>query len=142
MLASVVSSCKQEHRSAVFLRCIRLIPTHQRNLVKPLIELFERPLPGAKVYANGMPATVIDIKQGHSFVYIQTAKNTKEKRGAQVKNSSSKISEPQNTWIENASIRAPIAQHIEFDDGSWLDYKIAPNAVSYTHLTLPTIYSV
>ena len=70
VLASVVSSCKQEHRSAVFLRCIRLIPTHQRNLVKPLIELFERPLPGAKVYANGMPATVIDIKQGHSLSLI------------------------------------------------------------------------
>lgn len=130
VLASVVSSCKQEHRSAVFLRCIRLIPTHQRNLVKPLIELFERPLPGAKVYANGMPATVIDIKQGHSFVYITTAKNTKEKRGAQVKNSSSKISEHQNAWIKNASIRAPIDQHIELDEFIAVYYKTAADRVA------------
>lgn len=97
LLSKIISSASTEKKHSLFSQCTRLIPVHHHGLLPSLSPLFERAMPGEKVYASGIPATIVDIQQNHSFAAV--ARNA----------------DRDSDWVPASSIRSPIHQHIEFD---------------------------
>lgn len=72
-------------------------PAHHRHYLSPLLSLFDRPLPGSKVYANGIPGAMIDIQQSHGFVFSLSSEDVDGK------------------WIPFSSINRPVKLSIPFN---------------------------
>ena len=97
LLSKITSGAASDKKQRIFTQCARLIPAHHHFLLPPLSSLFERAMPGEKVYASGFPATIVDIQQSHSFAAF--ADN----------------SDRESSWVPTTSVRTPIRQYIEFD---------------------------
>ncbi|WP_269517583.1 histidine kinase [Alteromonas sp. BMJM2] len=98
LLSKIISRSAPDKRQSTFTQCVRLIPVHHHFLLSSLPLLFERAMPGEKVYASGFPATIVDIQQSHSFAAL--AHNIDRESG----------------WVPSASVRTPIRQYIELDE--------------------------
>ena len=73
------------------------LPANDRHYLAALITLFERALPGAKIYANGAPGALIDIQQNHGFVFMPSSENEDGK------------------WLPLSSIHSPDAMSMPFE---------------------------
>jgi hypothetical protein len=98
LLSKIISSASEEKKHSIFAQCIRLIPVHHHFLLPSLSPLFERAMPGEKVYAGGVPAIIVDIQQSHSFAAV--ARNV----------------ERESSWVLSSSVRTPLRQYIELDE--------------------------
>lgn len=97
LLSKIISSASAEKRHNLFSQCARLIPVHHHLLLSSLSALFERAMPGEKVYVSGVPATIVDIQNNHSFAAV------------------SQSAERECNWVPSSSVRTPIHQYIDFE---------------------------
>lgn len=81
----------------VFTHIANRLPAQHRHHIAPLIPLFEGLLPGAKVYANGVPGALVDIQQNHGYVFTLSKDNEDGK------------------WLPLSAIRAPVALSLPFE---------------------------
>lgn len=71
LLAHVFASNKDKSKnSELYGHIVRCFSAHHRSLLTPLVALFSQPMPGAKVFAKGIPGALIDIQQHHGFVFM------------------------------------------------------------------------
>jgi len=98
LIAGIFSSNnKKENYASVFTQVCCRLPAHQRHFLSPLIPLFERPLPGAKVFANGVPGALVDVQQNHGFVFMLSNGDS------------------DGEWIPVSSIRSPTPLALSFE---------------------------
>lgn len=98
LLAGVFAfkSGKTEH-TALFTLIAPRLPVQHRHYIASLMPLFEYPLPGAKVYANGIPGVIVDRQQSHAFVFALSNEGTDGK------------------WIPLSSIHSPVKLSVPFE---------------------------
>ena len=71
LLAHVFSSnTEKSNNCELYAHSVRSCSAHHRSLLAPLATLFSQPMPGAKVFAKGIPGALIDIQQNHGFVFM------------------------------------------------------------------------
>ena len=87
---------KADYKTVFSLVTCRL-PAHHRHHFSALIPLFEELLPGAKVYAEGVPGALVDIQQHHGFVFMLSNGDEDGK------------------WLPLSSIRAPVPLSLPFE---------------------------
>ena len=98
LLANVFATkTKKADYREVFTQIVLRLPAHHRHLIAPLINLFNGVLPGAKVYANGVPGALVDIQQNHGYVFMLSQDDEDGK------------------WLPLSSIRSPISLSMPFE---------------------------
>ena len=74
--ATLLNSSENISPTALFSAIAKKTPTHHREYVTAIIDLFVKPMPGAKVYAKNTPGVLIDIQQKHGFIFSLANKDT------------------------------------------------------------------
>ena len=98
LLAGVFATrAKKADYQTVFTQIASRFPAHHRHQIAPLITLFESVLPGAKVYANGVPGALVDIQQNHGYVFMLSKDDEDGK------------------WLPLSSIRSPASLTMPFE---------------------------
>ena len=98
LLANVFATkTKKADYREVFTQIVLRLPAHHRHPIAPLINLFSGVLPGAKVYANGVPGALVDIQQNHGYVFVLSQDDEDGK------------------WLPLSSIRSPVSLSMPFE---------------------------
>ncbi len=98
LLAGVFANGKKKaDYKIVFSRVAVRLPAHHRHHLSHLIPLFNGLLPGAKVYAKGVPGALVDIQQNHGFVFMLSKDDEDGK------------------WLPLSSISAPVSLSLPFE---------------------------
>ncbi|BFT31219.1 hypothetical protein D210916BOD24_23950 [Alteromonas sp. D210916BOD_24] len=82
---------------SLFTEVTQKIAPHHRYLLQHLAPLFTQAMPGAKVFAKGVPGVLIDIQQHHGFVFMLSA------------------DQADGQWLPLSSVAMPTSSHIPFD---------------------------
>lgn len=91
------TNAKKNDYQTVFTHIACRLPAYHRHHIAPLIQLFEGLLPGAKVFANGVPGALVDVQQNHGYVFTLSKDDEDGK------------------WLPLSAIQAPVLLSLPFE---------------------------